>query len=103
MQLLGTIGKAAATAVAAAGMAAVAAPAWAGASPEDVTAQLSCAKGVSDGDAYASCFGSWSEEWRLRADCPFQPDRYSAWQRGDGNVTVDCYFGDAREAIIELR
>ncbi|WP_231493875.1 hypothetical protein [Nocardiopsis sp. CNT312] len=96
--------KSAAVALLAAGMAAAATPAWADATATNSSAMLlDCAKGVSNGDAYASCFGSFSEEWRLRADCPFQPDRYSSWQSGDGNVTVSCTLGDARTAIIELR
>ncbi|WP_116245869.1 hypothetical protein [Nocardiopsis sp. FIRDI 009] len=65
-------------------------------------ALLSCVKGVSNGDAYASCVGASYEQWRLRADCPYQPDRYSAWQYGDGNVTVSCTFGDARAARIDV-
>ncbi|MGW5875262.1 hypothetical protein ACWFMI_01745 [Nocardiopsis terrae] len=84
---------------------AAAVPAWADSAVDsEMSAMLSCAKGVgSSGDAYASCSGSLGEEWRLRADCPFQPDRYSSWQNGDGNVTVSCTVGDAREARIEMR
>ncbi|WP_435107017.1 hypothetical protein [Nocardiopsis synnemataformans] len=87
-----------------AGLAAAAAPAWANTAAGSASAMaLDCNKGVSNGDAYASCFGRLGEEWRLRADCAFQPDRYSDWQNGDGNVTVSCTVGDARAAIIEVR
>ncbi|GAA1999037.1 hypothetical protein GCM10009799_27640 [Nocardiopsis rhodophaea] len=102
MQFSRIFGRTVALSFLAAGTAAVmAAPA--GAEAADTTLQLSCAKGVSNGVAYASCAGHSGEEWRLRADCPWQPDRYSAWQRGDGNVSVGCFAGDARAAIIEYR
>lgn len=102
MHILRNLRKSAAVAVLAAGLSAAAAPAWASTGGNEL-AMLDCNKGVSNGDAYASCFGRMGEEWRLRADCPFQPDRYSDWQNGDGNVTVSCTVGDARAAIIEVR
>lgn len=64
----------------------------------------SCASGTYGATATATCVQLASgEQWRVRADCPFAIDQYSAWTSGPGTRSAHCPYGNARQAIIQFR
>lgn len=84
---------------------AVAPAATAAEAPTATAAGLYSCRVVSTEDkhGYAEC-AVHSGQIRLRADCPFQPDRYSDWVgRGVHTLRTPNCIGSIRNSIIEAR